>query len=165
MLTKFTKPEKKVKTLAGLKKDLDKVFKQIIKDKDKPKESNPMPVAEYRQNYFNKTGKKNKYNAKKQTYNGNKYDSTLEAKVAEDLDFMLKAGELIEVKRQVKVPLSVNKKVVCNYYLDFVTIDKYGQKKYIEVKGFETEVWRLKWKIFIALLPEIDNGAVCEIIK
>lgn len=145
MLTKFTKPHPK--------------------DKDKPKELNPMPVAEYRQNYFNKTGKKNKYNAKKQTYNGNKYDSTLEAKVAEDLDWQLVSGELKEVKRQVKVPMLVNKVLICNYYCDFRVVDKYGQVKYIEVKGMELPLWQMKKKLFIALLSEIDNGATFEIIK
>ncbi len=141
------------------------MFNPQPKDKDKPKEPGTMSVSEYRVNYLKQTGKKNKYNAKKQTYNGNKYDSTLEAKVAEDLDWQLKSGDLIEVKRQVKVPLIVNKVLICNYYLDFKVIDKHGQVKYIEVKGMELPLWQMKKKLFIALLPEIDNGAIYEIIK
>lgn len=141
------------------------MFNPRPKDKDKPKQENLIPVEEYRVHYLKSTGKKNKYNAKKQTYNGNKFDSTLEAKVAEDLDWQLKAGDLIEVKRQVKIPLIVNNILICNYYIDFVTTDKYGQRKYIEVKGMELPLWKMKWKLFLSLLPEIDNGAICEIIK
>lgn len=141
------------------------MFNPQPKDKDKPKPDNQMSVAEYRTNYLKGSGKKNKYKAKKQTYNGTKYDSTLEAKVAEDLDWQLKSGDLIEVKRQVKIPLTVNKVLICNYYCDFRVIDKHGQVKYVEAKGMELPIWQMKKKLFLALLPEIDNGAVFEMIK
>lgn len=129
------------------------------------KESNVIPVATFRVNYLSGTKKKNKYNAKKQSFNGVKYDSTLEAKVAEDLEWQLKAGELVEVKRQVKIPIYVNGVLVCSYYIDFVTTDKHGSKKYIEVKGLETELWKLKWKLCQALSNQIDPGAEWVIIK
>lgn len=135
------------------------------KDKWKEKPENLIPVASYRQNYLSKTKKKNKLNNKSQTYGGEKFDSKLEARVAEDLDWRLKTGELVEIKRQVKVSLDVNGVHICNYYLDFKTTDKHGQVNYIEVKGFETRHFILKKKLFIALLPEIDNGATYEIIK
>lgn len=141
------------------------MFNPQPKDKDKPKPDNQMSVQQYRTSFLKDTKKKNKFNAKKQTYNGNKYDSTLEAKVAEDLDWQLKSGDLIEVKRQVKIPLMVNKVLICNYYMDFRVIDKHGEIKYIEVKGMELPLWQMKKKLFIALLPEIDNGAIFEIIK
>jgi len=141
------------------------MFNPRPKDKDKPKPTDTIPVTEYRQNYLKGSGKKNKYGAKKQTYNGVKYDSGLEARVAEDLDWQLKAGDLIEVKRQVKIPLMVNKVLICNYYADFRTVDKYGQVKYVEAKGMELPVWQIKKKLFLALLPEIDPGATFEIIK
>lgn len=141
------------------------MFNPCPKDKWKEKPENVIPVQEYRTSFLSRAKNKNKFNAKKQTYNGNKFDSTFEAKVAEDLDWRLKAGELIEVKRQVKVPLIVNGVTICNYYLDFRTVDKHGQVNYIEAKGFETQLWVLKKKLFIALLPTIDNGATYEIIK
>lgn len=141
------------------------MFNPQPKEKDKPKPENLISVQEYRVNYLKNSGNRNKYNAKKQTYAGNKYDSTLEAKVAEDLDWQIKSGDLTEVKRQVKIPLMVNKVLICNYYIDFITTDKYGQRKYIEVKGLELPLWKMKWKLFLSLLPEIDNGAICEIIK
>lgn len=135
------------------------------KDKDKIVENSNMPVSEYRINYLSGWKKKNKYGAKKQSYNGNKYDSTFEAKVAEELDWRLKAGELIEVRRQVKCTLNVRTVFITNYYVDFRTVDKHGQVNYIEVKGFETAEWKLKKRLFIALLPVMDPGATYEIIK
>lgn len=124
-----------------------------------------IPVSEYRINKFGNTKKKARISSTKQTYNGNKYDSKFEAQVAENLDWMLKSGQLVSVDRQVKVPLYVNGVLICNYYLDFKTVDKNGQVNYIEVKGFETQLWILKKKMFIALLPTIDRGATYEIIK
>lgn len=135
------------------------------KDKDKIIDNSSMPVSEYRINYLSGWKKKNKYGAKKQSYNGNKYDSTFEAKVAEELDWRLKAGELIEVRRQVKCTLNVRTVFITNYYVDFRTVDKHGQVNYIEVKGFETAEWKLKKRLFIALLPVMDPGATYEIIK
>lgn len=135
------------------------------KEKWKVKEENLIPVASYRENYLSKTKRKNKLNNKTQTYGGNKFDSKLEAKVAEDLDWQLKVGDLVEIKRQVKISLDVNGVHITNYYLDFRTVDKHGQVNYIEVKGFETRHWQLKKQLFIALLPEIENGATYEIIK
>jgi hypothetical protein len=141
------------------------MFNPRPKDKDKVKPLDSMPVSEYRVKYLKGSGKKNKYKAKKQTYNGVKYDSTLEAKVAEDLDWQKLSGELIEVKRQVKIPLMVNKVLIANYYCDFRVIDKHGAVRYIEAKGMELPLWVMKKKLFLALLPEIDPGATFEVIK
>lgn len=135
------------------------------KDKWKEPPTDLIPVAKYRENYLSKVKKKTKLNNKTQTYNGSKYDSKLEARVAEELDWRMKVGELVEVKKQVKVSLDVNGVHICNYYLDFRTIDKHGQVNYVEVKGFETRHWKLIKKLFIALLPIIEPGATYEVIK
>jgi hypothetical protein len=129
------------------------------------KQDSIIPVGDFRVNYLSGFRKKNKYGAKKQTYNGDKYDSTFEAKVAEDLDWQLKSGDLIRVERQVKIPLYVNEVLICNYYIDFITEDKHGARKYIEVKGMETSTWKLKWKLCQALKNQIDPGAEWLIIK
>ena len=141
------------------------MFNPRPKDKDKPKPTETIPVTEYRQNFLKGSGKKNKYGAKKQTYNGTKYDSGLEARVAEDLDWQLKSGDLVKVERQVKVPLMVNKVLIANYYCDFRTTDKYGHVTYVEAKGLELPLWLMKKKLFLALLPEIHPFATFEIIK
>jgi hypothetical protein len=135
------------------------------KDKWKEKPENLIPVQQYRTNYLSQTKKKGKLTSKKQTYNGNKYDSTFEAKVAEELDWQLKAGDLVAVQRQVKMPLIVNGVLVCTYYVDFKTVDKHGQVNYVEAKGFSTQLWILKKKLFCALLPILDPGATYQVIK
>jgi len=72
---------------------------------------------------------------------------------------------LVEVKRQVKIPLMVNDVLICTYYCDFRTVDKYGQVKYVEAKGLEMPVFQIKKKLFLALLQQIDKGAEFEMIK
>jgi len=46
----------------------------------------------HRVNKFKHFKKKNKYNAQTNEYNGVRYHSKLESKVAQDLDFRIKAG-------------------------------------------------------------------------
>jgi len=92
--------------------------------------------------------------AKKQTFNGDKYDSGFEASVAQDLEFRRKAGEITRWERQVKIPLVVNGYLIANYYIDFVVYYPNGTVEYVEAKGYATEVWRMKWKIFEALYSE-----------
>ena len=98
-------------------------------------------------------------------YNGLRYDSKLEAKVAQELDWKLKAGEIKEWRRQVKIPLKVNEVHITNYYIDFIYVDKDGQVVYLEVKGLEMPLWKVKWKLLIALINEIDQGAKLEVVK
>jgi hypothetical protein len=124
-----------------------------------------LPVQEYRVMILSKSDRKNKYKAKKTDYNGAKYDSKLEARVAADLDWRLKAGELIEVKKQVKIPLVVNGITICTYYCDFRTVDKNGQVTYVEAKGMELPVFQIKKKLFLALLNDIDEGANFIMVK
>src|SRR5688500_4438214 len=102
--------------------------------KDKPE---VIPVATYRTSFLSKAGKKNKYKAVKIDYKGIRFDSKLEARVFEDLEFQLNSGALTEIKRQVKIPLMVNGLLITTYYCDFRTVDKYGQVRYVEAKGME----------------------------
>lgn len=99
----------------------------------------------------------NKYGAKSSIYDGIQYHSKLEAKYAADLDLLKKAGEIKGWERQVKIPLEVNGFHIANYYVDFRIEHNNGTIEYVEVKGFETEVFRLKWKIFEAIMSEIPD--------
>jgi hypothetical protein len=60
------------------------------------------------------------------------------------------ANKLQGWERQVGVPLEVNGQHICNYYLDSLVYLKNGKKQWVEVKAFETEVWRRKRKLFEA---------------
>lgn len=107
----------------------------------------------------------NKYGAKKTNYDGLKYDSKGEAGYAEQLDWLKKAGEIKEWHRQVKISLDVEGNHICNYFVDFKVITKHDSVEYHEYKGFSTETWKLKWKLFEALIDKIDPGAELIVIK
>jgi hypothetical protein len=107
----------------------------------------------------------NKYNNTPQLYNGNRYDSKKEAEFAKELDLRVKGKDLKSWERQVKIPLTVNGKHITNYYIDFKLTNKDGSIEFVEIKGFETETWRLKWKLFEALIDEIEPGAELIVIK
>jgi len=95
--------------------------------------------------------------AKKQIFNGIKYDSKFEAGYAQELTARKKAGEILGFKTHVKIPLIVNGYTVCDYYIDFIVDYPDGMKEFVETKGYPTEVWKLKWKLFEALMENIPN--------
>lgn len=109
--------------------------------------------------------KRNKYGAKSTQYGGVYYHSKFEAAYAKELDWRLKAKDIKSWERQVKISLDVNGKHICNYFIDFKVIHNDDSVEYVEVKGFETDVWRLKWKLFEAIFNEIEPGAVLSIVK
>lgn len=97
----------------------------------------------------------NKYKNVKTEVNGITYHSKLEGKYAFELNARMLAGEIKEWERQVKIDLSVGGHHICNYYVDFAITHLDETREYVEVKGFETEVWRLKWKLFEALYSDL----------
>ncbi len=94
---------------------------------------------------------KNKWaTAKKQVYDGNRYDSGFEAGYAAELDLRLKAKDIKSWERQVKIPLEVNGYHICNYFIDFVVYHNDGTTEYVETKGLASYSRKLKWMIFEA---------------
>ena len=98
----------------------------------------------------------NKYGAQSTLYKGIAYHSKKEAGFARDLDLLLKANEIKSWERQFKIELRApSGELICRYYCDFMVVDKNGQKKLIEIKGFSTEIFRLKLKLLQLLwLPQ-----------
>jgi len=92
----------------------------------------------------------NKYHAKSTQYAGQTYHSKLEAAYAAELDLRKKAGDIKDWERQVCLQLKINGENIAKYYIDFVILHNDGSKEYVETKGFETETWRIKWKILEA---------------
>lgn len=115
-------------------------------------------------------GKKDPNNARVKStrteYGGLWYQSAKECEYAKELDFRMKAGEIIEIKPQFKIPIKVNGVLICNYYPDFRVVLKDQTIQYHEVKGFETQLFYLKWKLLNALKHElIEPGAELILIK
>ena len=104
--------------------------------------------------------RQNKYNNKSSTYGGHTYHSKKEAAYAEELDIRVMAKELKSWERQVPLHLYVNGMKICTYTIDFVEEDMNGNKMYTEIKGFQTPEWRLKWKLFEALHPELEKQVI-----
>ena len=97
----------------------------------------------------------NKYNNKKTVYNGFKYDSKKEAEYAFRLDMLIKAKEVLSYDRQVRLNLVVNDLKVCAYIVDFIVTYPDGTIQYVDVKGYKTDVYKLKKKLVKAVL-DID---------
>ena len=99
--------------------------------------------------------KKNKYNNTKVEYKGIKFDSIKEMKHYQLLEYLQKIGEIKELKLQVPYELipkyKINNKTVrkCVYVADFTYITTKDDKLHIiDTKGFRTDVYRLKKKLF-----------------
>lgn len=83
------------------------------------------------------------------------HHSRMEAQYCNNLYLIKKSGEIKEIERQVKYSLDVNGAHIANMYVDFVVTFKGGRKEIHEFKGFGTEVWQLKKKLFEAIYPKI----------
>lgn len=107
----------------------------------------------------------NKYKAQRQTFDGRSYHSKKEADYAVQLAWLKKAGEIKEIIPQYKLDLRVNGKHITNYFIDFKVVYSDNHVELIEVKGFETNDWILKWRLTEALLDEIEPGAKLVLVK
>jgi len=88
-------------------------------------------------------------NSVKQTYKGRSYRSKAEAKYAFELDLRLKNKEFKSWEYEKKIELfGENGTRICNYKIDFVIHHHDGVTEFVEVKGYQTAIWRLKWKLF-----------------
>lgn len=98
------------------------------------------------------------YDVKKQGKN----DSKFEAGKAQELELMKKAGEIKDFEEQKVLELIVNDYIVCTYKIDFVVYHNDGTTEYIEMKGYATDTWKLKWKLFEALYDLPGNKLTVE---
>lgn len=91
-------------------------------------------------------GKKSKFGNRKKMLDGLTFDSTREARRYQDLALMQKAGQIIDLRRQVPYPIRINGIHVCDWLADFV----YRQQNRIIVedcKGHKTDIYKLKKKM------------------
>lgn len=93
-------------------------------------------------------------------YGGVKYHSKREADYAAELDLRTRGKDIGGWERQVRIPLIVEGKMIADYVIDFVIQHKDGPLEYVEVKGHETAVWKLKWKLFEALYPDLKKTII-----
>ena len=113
---------------------------------------------------FWKNPRKNKLNNQRHTCRqGHIHQSKLEAGHCDKIELMLKAGEFAKVETQVSFPLYAKtdfyggggSEKVCAHIVDKLVTYKDGRQEVIETKGFSTDLWALKKKIFEANYPNI----------
>lgn len=92
----------------------------------------------------------NKYGARKREYRGVVYDSIKEANYAAELHLRVLAKDILCWERQITIPIDVNGMPVCNVVVDFLITHNDGSMELVEVKGFETPVFKLKLKLLRA---------------
>lgn len=88
--------------------------------------------------------KKSKYNANKVEVDGIKFDSQKEANYYNELKLRLSAGNIKGFCRQAEFVLANN----VRYKADFIVFNNNGTTDIIDVKGFKTDVYKLKKKLF-----------------
>jgi len=130
-----------------------------------------IPVKTYLELYGSKTRKKKKYHNKSKIYTTSlfgtrTFDSIKEANYCEELDWRLEAKEIASYQLQYKIDIRINDKHWRNYYIDFKVFYPNESIEYVEVKGFETEVWRMKWAALLILRDELlEPGSELVVVK
>lgn len=88
-----------------------------------------------------------KYKNKLTEYKGRTYHSMREAEYAKELDLLIKAKQIKSWTPQFTLSLDVNGKHLADYIIDFRIVNNDNSIELVEIKGYETDVWKLKFKL------------------
>lgn len=94
--------------------------------------------------------RRSKYNNQKIDYKGRIYDSKKEAARAQELDILKRVGEIKSWSPQPEFKIEHRGVKICVYRADFKVIYTDGRIEYEDVKGFKTDMYRLKKKLVAA---------------
>lgn len=101
-----------------------------------------------------------KYGNNRTEFNGYKYMSKFEARVAQDLDLRMKGGEFIAIEPQFRIKLYCylpdgSKADIFTYVCDFRCERPDGTYLLVEAKGAVTDTYRTKRKLLdLVWLPD-----------
>lgn len=114
-------------------------------------------VEKHPQFFKNFAGRKAEADYKEQMFSAGwlLFDSTAEANRYTHLKALENAGHITGLQTQQRMALVVKDSFICDYILDFFyTIEKklIGE----DVKGFATDTYKIKSKLFKALYPKIQ---------
>ena len=120
-----------------------------------------MSLEQY--NYYLKNQKRrSKHNNKKTVIDGITFDSKKEAEYYCKLKILKKAGEIkefgIQPKYELQPTFRKNGKThrSITYIADFIITNNDGTTDIVDVKGFETDVFKIKQKLFEYKYPELS---------
>jgi Protein of unknown function (DUF1064) len=95
---------------------------------------------------------KNKYGADR----SGGYDSKGEGRLAQEIELLRRAGELLDVIEQAPFPLfGQNGSQVCLHRVDFLMVFRDGHPEVWEFKGLPTSLWKLKLRLFYDNYPGV----------
>ena len=92
---------------------------------------------------------RHKYNAKPTKQGGRTYASKAEARYAAALETRKRAGEVLFALEQVPIRLPGGTK----YVVDFLVFEASGDVRFIDVKGVQTDAFKIKKREIEALFP------------
>lgn len=101
----------------------------------------------------------NKFGAKRAAVGAELFDSTGEARRWVDLQLLQRAGQITELRRQVRFPLYVFDWLIGEYIADFV-YRRDGKRVVEDFKGVVTDLFKWKAKHFAA-----QYGQEIEVVK
>jgi hypothetical protein len=110
-------------------------------------------------------GKKgeSKYRNKKVEIDGTTFHSKAEANRYLELKLLEKGGKIKDLVLQPRFPMHVNGHKICTYVADFKYTDTDTNVLVVEdVKGFETDIFKLKAKLFAATHPHLTLTLVSK---
>ncbi len=95
---------------------------------------------------------RNKYGNEPTALDGKRYASKAEARRAGELALLQRGGQISGLVTQPRFPIVVNGQLVCTYVGDFAYRTKAGAEVVEDVKGAETDVFKIKRKLMRAAL-------------
>ena len=93
--------------------------------------------------------RRHKYHAQPTTVGGVRYASKAEARYAQALAIAKESGVILGWTRQHPFYFANGSKYVCDFSVWYAD----GHHEFVEVKGVETQVWKLKMKMMAAEYP------------
>ena len=113
-----------------------------------------------------KQPKKSKYNNKKVIVDGIQFDSQKEAEYYCKLKILKQAGEIKDFRLQPRYELQPafekngKKYRAITYIADFEIVNNDGNTEVVDVKGVETQVFKIKQKLFEYKYPDLNLKVV-----
>ena len=94
------------------------------------------------------------------TYGNRVYHSKAEMVRAQELDILKAAGKIVQWIPQYRFRIMIGQRMICTVVADFWVQANDGSWWAEEIKGFETEVYKLKRKLLLACYPNLDYRVI-----
>ena len=113
-----------------------------------------------------KSKRKSKYNNQKTIVDDIKFDSKKEAEYYCQLKLLKQAGEIKDYRLQPRYELqpafekNSKKYRAITYIADFAIINNDGTTEVVDIKGVETQVFKIKKKLFEYMYPDLNLKVV-----